>query len=104
MYFFRAFGEPNCHGQGVYLRSLPIYSGASLRASLAASRCGRDSMKTRQRMAVAVVVGFSVVLPAAAVRAENPAGTPSQADIERGLKTRGLPTLGTSPAPAPGPS
>lgn len=49
-------------------------------------------------IAVAAIGGGAV--------AEDNHGAPSQADIERGLmpKMRGLPTLGTAPAPAPGPS
>jgi outer membrane protein OmpA-like peptidoglycan-associated protein len=54
-------------------------------------------------MVLAALAGLAVSLPAAGAIAESKADAPSQSEIERGLKTRGLPTLGTAPAPQANP-
>jgi OmpA-OmpF porin, OOP family len=55
-------------------------------------------MNKRRRMLLATVAGIALCATTAAAAAEGGAA-PSQQDIERQLKTRGLPQLGTAPAP-----
>src|SRR5215831_1266937 len=56
-----------------------------------------------RRLLWAALTACSMMMMGAPALAENAAGVPSQEEIGRQLKVRGLPTLGTTPAPPPGP-
>jgi outer membrane protein OmpA-like peptidoglycan-associated protein len=57
-------------------------------------------MKRRLWLFFGALVGVAVITTG--VVAETGTGAPSQAQIEHGLKTRGLPSLGTAPVPQGG--
>ena len=60
-------------------------------------------MNTRHRLLLTASACATIAMFASgAVAADVTTGIPSQEEIGRQLKTRGLPTLGTAPAPAPG--
>jgi len=61
-------------------------------------------MNTGHRVIFAALACAGIAGTAPAAIAETPAGIPSQQEIGNQLKTRGLPTLGTAPAPPPGPA
>jgi len=61
-------------------------------------------MNTGPRLVLAALTCAAVALLAYRTPAEMATGTPSQEDISRQLKTRGLPILGTAPTPPPRPS
>jgi OOP family OmpA-OmpF porin len=56
-----------------------------------------------QRLTWAGLAACLVIATGAPALAENADGVPSQEEIGRQLKFRGLPTLGKTPAPPPGP-
>jgi OmpA-OmpF porin, OOP family len=60
-------------------------------------------MNTGQRVFLSALTYIAVMSIASAVAAQTGVGVPTQEEISRQLKLRGLPTLGTTPAPQPGP-
>src|SRR5689334_13329457 len=61
-------------------------------------------MNTGHRAFLAALACVTIAAAAPSAVAETPAGAPSQEEIGRQLKFRGLPTLGAAPAPQPGPA
>lgn len=61
-------------------------------------------MNTGHRAFLGAFACVTIAATAPFAAAETPAGVPSQEEIGRQLKFRGLPTLGTAPAPQPGPA
>src|SRR5689334_17818150 len=61
-------------------------------------------MNTGHRAFLAALACVTTAAAVPSARAETPTGAPSQEEIGRQLKFRGLPTLGTAPAPQPGPA
>ena len=58
-------------------------------------------MNTGHQIFLGALACAAIAVIATGAVAETSTGAPSQQDISRQLKTRGLPTLGTAPAPAP---
>jgi outer membrane protein OmpA-like peptidoglycan-associated protein len=61
------------------------------------------NMNTGQRVFLSALAYAAAMSIASAVAAQTAVGVPTQEEISRQLKFRGLPTLGTTPAPQPGP-
>jgi outer membrane protein OmpA-like peptidoglycan-associated protein len=60
-------------------------------------------MNTRQQFFLGALAWATIAaIPPAAVAADPAASAPTTEEISRGLKIRGLPTLGNAPAPPPG--
>ena len=60
-------------------------------------------MNTGQRVFLSALIYLAVMFIASAVAAQTATEVPTQEEISHQLRLRGLPTLGTTPAPQPGP-